>query len=332
MTRNAVIAAIVVLAAPAVALAQSAQDKAAAQALFNEGKRLMSEGNYEAACPKLVASLELVPGLGTRGKLAECYEKAGQTASAWAQYREVAALAKRAGDSRREQVATQRADRLEAQLAYLTIDVPGDARVPGLIVKLDGNVIKAGAFGTPVAVDPGAHQVEATATGYEPWSSEVEVAAEAKASAAVPALTKLPEPVTPDPTPGVGTGPVDAPTGDKKSNKKLYGMIGVGVGGASIVVGSVFGLSARSKWNEAFDDGHCSDANVCSAEGQALTDDARSAATKANIFVGAGVAIAAVGAYLWFTAPTDDAEAQTAVRVMPVATDEEVGFAISGSF
>jgi hypothetical protein len=73
------------------ASAQTSSDKAAAQALFDAGKRLLSERKYAEACPKLAESQRLDPAPGTLMNLADCYEKAGLTASAWATWLEAAA-------------------------------------------------------------------------------------------------------------------------------------------------------------------------------------------------------------------------------------------------
>src|SRR5215472_1302913 len=73
--------------------AQQASTEVAAQALFEEGKRLMSEGKYREACAKLADSERLDPGAGTLLNLAACYEKNAQTASAWSTYVEAVTLA-----------------------------------------------------------------------------------------------------------------------------------------------------------------------------------------------------------------------------------------------
>ncbi len=58
-----------------LARAQSAgtNNRAAAEALFSEGRSLSAKGRYAEACPKFEASQQLDPGLGTMLNLAECY-------------------------------------------------------------------------------------------------------------------------------------------------------------------------------------------------------------------------------------------------------------------
>src|SRR5690349_23522444 len=108
--------------------AQSASDKATAEALFSDGRRLMSQGNYREACPKFEASLKLDPGVGAMLNLADCYEKNQQTASAWAEFREAGAAARAAGSKEREDLARRRAAALEPKLSRLTI-VAGEKTV-----------------------------------------------------------------------------------------------------------------------------------------------------------------------------------------------------------
>ena len=67
------------------------EDRAAAESLFSDARRLMQAGDYEQACPKLEASRRLEPGLGTTLNLGDCYEKLGRTASAWGEFRGAAA-------------------------------------------------------------------------------------------------------------------------------------------------------------------------------------------------------------------------------------------------
>src|SRR5690348_1000013 len=82
-----------VLAWSATAHAQAASQKATAEALFEEGRKLMAEGKVAEACPKFADSEQLDASSSTLLNLASCYEKLGRTASAWATYREAASLA-----------------------------------------------------------------------------------------------------------------------------------------------------------------------------------------------------------------------------------------------
>jgi tetratricopeptide (TPR) repeat protein len=114
---------------PALAAAQNASDtKAAADALFDEGKRLIAAGNVDQACAKFEASLQRLDRLGVRLNLADCHEQQGRTATARAEFDEAALQAKERGDDRAA-YARQRADALKPRLARLAISVPPASRV-----------------------------------------------------------------------------------------------------------------------------------------------------------------------------------------------------------
>ena len=87
-----------------------------ADALFIEGKRLMTQGHTQEACKRFEESDRLEHGLGVRFHLALCRERAGQTASAHADYVTVAEEARARGQTTREAVARDHAARLEGKL------------------------------------------------------------------------------------------------------------------------------------------------------------------------------------------------------------------------
>src|SRR5437764_5986851 len=91
-----------------VGRAQDGMTKATAEALFEDGKRLASAGEYAAACPKFAASQKLDPAVGTALNLADCYEKLGRTACAWAEFRSAEAGARSIGSKDREELAGRR--------------------------------------------------------------------------------------------------------------------------------------------------------------------------------------------------------------------------------
>src|SRR4051794_31792523 len=110
MKRSALVPALTLAVALAsIANDAHAQDASRAQALFDDGRRLMNEGHYAEACPKLAASQKLDPGAGTLLNLATCYEKNSQFASAWATFKEAAAASHSSGHADWETAARGRA-------------------------------------------------------------------------------------------------------------------------------------------------------------------------------------------------------------------------------
>src|SRR6185295_17368753 len=89
--------------------AHAGEPEAAATALFDEGLKLMDQGNYSEACPKLAKSQELAPSGGTLLNLARCYEKNGQHASAWLRYKDAASRASSAKKRDMEKLASEAA-------------------------------------------------------------------------------------------------------------------------------------------------------------------------------------------------------------------------------
>ena len=101
-----------IVARPAHAQTSEA-NAAAAESLFQEARRLAEAKRLGEACPKFLASHKLAPGVGTLLNLADCYEKNGQIASAWARFHEAIALAQRVNRADREKIARDRAEKLE---------------------------------------------------------------------------------------------------------------------------------------------------------------------------------------------------------------------------
>lgn len=154
--------------------ARAQEDQAAARALFADGRALMKAGQYANACPKLEAARKLFTSAGILLNLADCHEKIGRTASAWTEFGEAAAVAKRTNRDDDAEEATRRQAALEPSLPRLTIRVAHD--VPGLSVKRDGAPIASAAWGAALPVDPGAHEIRAEAAGFEPWTGSATVA------------------------------------------------------------------------------------------------------------------------------------------------------------
>ena len=320
------------LGAATPALAQDAQ--AQGRALFNEGTALFARADYEAACPKLEASLKAYPGIGTRGKLAECYEKLGRYASAWAAYREVAQLAMRSGDPTREQVASARAKALEPKLSYVTISLSPSIDSPGLVIKRGGVELERAKLGSAEPVDSGAIAVEISAPGRKTFSTQLTAVQGQSVKFDVPPLLpsggdSAPPPPPPQPPKETFTEPPSF-HGDPPAWQKPTGLVLLGVGVVGLGVGTVFGLSAKSKYSSAFDAGGGCDraTKQCDAPGQASIDDARSKATLSTVLFAAGGALTVAGAIILITAPSSRARALT---VAPTGHAGGGGLSLSGT-
>lgn len=307
------------------ARAQDASQKASAEALFLEARNLLEAGRAAEACPKLEASQKLDPQLGTLLNLADCYERLGRTASAWALFREAEVLAQKRQEEERARVAKERVARLEQRLSRLIIHVPAAGHVPGLVVRRNGQPVDPAAWGAAVPVDPGKQTIEASAPGRRTWRTSVRVG-----SGPVTASVEVRPPAVEVRTPAVEA---DRPAkrqgrGRRRSPVRavlLGGSAALAVGG--IAVGAVYGIKASRAWNDSRD--LCDGTACTSEEGAALTRDAARFADVATVAFAAGVAAASAAAILWWTWPRGELELE--VGFSP-ADQEGSSFTLSGRF
>jgi hypothetical protein len=295
---------VLALTAPAFAEASSS-DKAAAEALFDEGRRLAQAGKYAEGCPKLEASQRLDPAVGTLLNLADCNEKLGKTASAWAQYREATSLARAAGSAEREKFAADRSKALEPHLSTLTIRLAaGDSGAAPVEVKRDGVAVNSAELGSAIPVDPGTHEVTAASAGMKTWSSKIDVGKDAaKVEVEIPKLE-----TDGSATPAAGGSPGEPPAKAHGSSMRPVAIAIGAVGIVGIGVGAFFGLSASSTWSDAKDT--CTDGNKgCTQDGVEKQQSASTKATVSTVAFIAGGAALAVGTVLWFTAGSGDKQA-----------------------
>lgn len=329
-----------------VVVPAEAADRAAAQSLFEEGKRLLKEGKTDEACPKLAESVRLFRSVGGLLNLGRCHELQGKTASAWTEYSEAARMARTAGEADREALARKAAAKLKPGLSKLTIEAP--TRPEGLHIVRDGLDVGMGSLGVPIAVDPGEHTVQATAPGHERWSATITVGGDADAqTVTIPTLKPASGPIGTQ-APGASTG-APPPSADASEPEEGLGtnhylaIVAGGLGVAGLGVGTAFGLVASSQWDDA--QSLCeAPPNGCSAEGVQMGQDAQTSATISTVgFIVGGVGIAA-GVVLWVTAPSGAAATESAgrtrmaartlqgVHLLPALSADEQGVLLRGSF
>lgn len=275
----------------------SASDRAAAEALWNEGRKLRSEGKIKEACPKFVESYRLDPGLGTLLNMASCHELEGRIATAWGEYRDAAQQAERASDKRKK-FAADHAAALEPRLPHLVI-IAIDP-VPGLTVTRDGVTLGLASLGSPLPVDPGAHEITAKAPGYEPFSARIEVETGKKLEVKIPALTALPPEPDAPPTPDT---PVDTPKERADGSVRVAGFFVGGVGVAAVAVGAAFGVLSGNQ--AAIAEEKCPEKQCTSDEGKDAVSTGTAYAWVSNIGFGVGAAGVILGTYLIITGGAD---------------------------
>jgi hypothetical protein len=304
-----------------VARAQPAQQtpqQKQADAAFSKGRELLKQGNFIDACDEFAKSQRLDPANGTLFNIAQCSEKIGRLATAASAYRELI----------KKDTNTERLELSRKALAGL------EKRIPKIIAKIDNppkNIVitldsKSGSAAIlpnePVEANFGEYPLVAGAKGYTEMISKFRIGEEG--STKTVEVTLLP---------GASNSDIIKKPGERSTDKtprntrKLLGIGLTALGGATFVTGGVFGMMARSKWNEAKDacGGATCGSQMALDSANALADQARSKATLSTIFVIGGAVVAGAGVALWVTAPSS-------MELRATASEDGAGVTLSGTF
>jgi hypothetical protein len=323
----AVAAAAIALAAAPAARAQDT----AAEGIFDEGLRLFDAGDYASACPKLKSAVKLSTSepLGGKLLLAECYEKQGKWASAWALYREVVAKAAIASQPARREKAEAGQARVEPKLPRLRIQLaPAVASLPGLAIDRDGEAVPKETLDVALPVDPGAVTVTVMATGKITFKTTIQVEDAPKASSLrVEKLDDDPQAVPGAPPLQSGPPHDDPPMPPPRAETEDggiggLGIAGIAIGGVGLVgigVSAIVAAGAKSSWKEAVGN-----------EDQTGVDDARGTGDAATGVFIAGSVLTAVGITLLVVdvASSDDPQSSARIRLRTAGT----GISAEGAF
>lgn len=206
------------LVAAALALAGSARGQTdgvevdpAAAALFRKGRTLVAQGDWAAGCEKFRESLARHASASTVLNLAQCAEHEGKTASAWALYQRAQVVNRetRLEGRRRvlDEIASAGIARLEPTLPRLIVIVSNSPE--GVDVQESGRSLP---LEEAVPLDPGTHEISASAPGFEPFARSVALVA-GKTTRLEIELTPLPaEPKAAAPLAPHRKGPTPAAT------------------------------------------------------------------------------------------------------------------------
>ncbi len=293
---------MLLLAAPAEAQpADATSANALAERLFQDGRELSLKGDHEGACAKYAASLRLdATAIGTTLNLALCKEATGKLATAWGLYKEVASRS-RGVRADRYDLATGREKELFPRLSSIVLEVPKDLP-PGFTVRVDDVPLDSAAWGSPLPIDGGTHQVLARADGRDPFETKFTIAVERERKVVtIPALA-LAKAAAP---PGRAAG--EAPPAKRSQAAPLTLL---GVGGAALTVGAVLGIDVlmRAKGPEEACPSPCVRGSGAALESQERFDALERQGLASTILIPAGAGIALAG-LIWMALPESGAKA-----------------------
>lgn len=183
----------------------------------------------------------------------------------------------------------------------------GDVDLSDVKVTMDGVAIATRLDGGALTLEPGEHAFEFTAVGYPPVSKTLVMREGVKrrqeqilfASVVAPVQT-APAVIEPVNTPAA-PAPDVAPSSD---GRRILSYVLGGAGIVGIGIGTIFGLKAKSTYDDSAD--HCPRGPAsCDADGVSGGKDASTQATVSTISFIAGGALLASGIVLFVTAPKD---------------------------
>ena len=310
-----------------LAIAQvNPNDRAAADALFEEGKASLKSGDWATACDKFQRSLGLDPSASTLVKTARCHEHDGHSKAAWADYaRALELLRARAKLSKHDRdlisIIESAKGSLESKLGRLRVQV--SPKPNQLTLTLDGEVIEFDSDG--LLLEPGTHTIGATAPGYHApalqvtiapgQAQDIELQLVADAEPATPQPSVAPEP-SPTAAPAAAVEPIatasplavnahaQAPSPAPGRGQRTVGYVAGGTGLALLGTAAYFGIRTASLVSDAHADNHCDSAMNCDPIGLGLIADANREQTKAIAFGTAGAVFTGLGLALLLTAPS----------------------------
>ena len=283
---------------------------AVAQALFEQGRDLMTQGNVSAACERFKESFRLDPGWGTAGNLGLCHERLGRTASAERWYQTTAHLARRDGSRDGVDLAMRKIADLESRLSYV---IPATSYSVEQVISIDGIPLPEAMWGVPVPVDPGRVVISVEAQGAMPWSSTVVVKEGETVSVEIPVL---------EPSRAAASPPIRRPSQPGESSENIaatfvpgptltLGITAVGLGGANL------GLSV---------------AQYLRASDRESSEGKQSLRVRSAVFGGLGASLVATGAVLIGRARPQAAADARHTTVGPLVVGGGGGVVVEGSW
>lgn len=245
------------------------QKKDNAAKAFKEANEKFDKGDYAGAVVQYEEADALFPGAKPKQRIAVCYDKLNKPKEAVAAYEKFLAdnpdSAKFPNNEIPEAKTRLEAIKKTPAKVKVTTDPPAPANLKLMVDDQQQP-------GPELAVPPGKHKISATADGFDTATQDVDIAF-GEAKEVTLALTKAaPAPVAAAPV--VAPTPAStAPKDDKpvEAPSKVPAYVTLGLAGAGVVVGTIFGIQALGSKSD-FEDEPTTD-NADAADRNALIAD-----------------------------------------------------------
>lgn len=313
------------LGCPSYAFAQELDDqtRSAARELATEGSALYQQSDFEGAYDRFNRAYQLVqkPNVGIWA--ARSLLHAGRWVEASERYLELERLSlpENAPADQLQAVADAARERRELMGRLPSIKVIVEGAEPGdVFVSLNGQLVKSALIGAKQPVNPGKLLVKGV-RGEQVVESTVELGEAQYREVRLVFKPSGAPATTPEEQPDTAPPPATV-TRDTGSTQRLLGFIGIGVGGAALVTGAVFGGLAAGDKSDL--DANCPNRQC----GPAYHDQNDSYGTKktiSSIGIIGGAVLAGAGAVLLFTAPSAERTQGRAVTLQGYVTASGAG-------
>lgn len=289
---------------PTVVHAEPTQaDKATARDLLREGKELRAKGDHAGARKKFEAAYTLVPTPITGFAYANELVSLGLLVEAREVLGEVERMPTKSTESDEGRAARKSAEALYQEISpkIPVVEIVIQPGEPQAVLTVDGKPTPVVAAEAGLRLNPGSHVAKAKRGDVERTTTfEATVGEHSKVTIVFEGPSTAPTPPT-KPVPAEGApsapSPTPAPPPSGGSSTRIVGIVGFGLGVASLGASAILGWSAKSSYDSAKSN-HCP-TGACTPEGLRGIADARSRGNTATIFFGIGGILAIAGAVVW---------------------------------
>ncbi len=311
------------------AQAQADADRATARALGQDGEGALASKDYKKAEDDFRRADSLVHAPTLMIGLARALAAQGKLVAADEAYQRIirdgvapgapAVFAKALKEARKE------AQDIEPRLGGMTIRVRGTGGedVPGVTVVLDADPVSGASLGVRRPVDPGAHVVRASATGYKPVELTVTVPEGGSVDAPLALEKDAVAPVAP--VEASAAPPLATVASPQARGASPLPWVAFGVGAAGLGVGVVAGVLALGKHSDLV---KSCPGGACGSAQQGELDSYHSLGLISTVgFIVAGVGAAGGVTLLLLQPKAESGPPTSGLRIVPLLGPGSVGAA-----